>query len=112
MVTPQKNEDIRIYVDMIKAHEAIKREMHVTPTIKDIPVTSDLNGAKVFSKMDMNNGFHQCELSPESRNIMVFSIHVGLRYYKWLNYGISAKQETFNNQIRKALEELDGCINI
>ena len=75
VVAPRKNGDIRICVDMRKLNEAIKRERHITPTIDDI--TSNLNGAKVFSKMDMNSGFHQCELSPESRNITVFSTHVG-----------------------------------
>ena len=110
VVAPRKNGDIRICVDMRKANEAIKKERHITPTIDDI--TSNLNGAKIFSKMDMNNGFHQCELSPESRNITVFSTHVGLRRYKRLNYGISASPEIFNNEIRKALERLDGCINI
>ena len=110
VVAPRKNGDIRICVDMRKANEAIKRERHITPTIDYI--TSNLNGAKVFSKMDMNNGFHQCEISPESRNITVFSPHVGLRCYKRLNYGISASPEIFNNEIRKALEGLDGSINI
>ena len=101
VVAPRKNGDIRICVDMRKANEAIKRERHITPTIDDI--TSNLNGAKVFSKTDMNNGFHQCELSPESRNITVFSTHVGLRRYKRLNYGISASPEIFNNEIRKSI---------
>ena len=56
-------------------NEDIKRERHITPTIDDI--TSNLNGAKVFSKMDMNNGFLLCELNPEARNITKFSTHVG-----------------------------------
>ncbi|MCG8046730.1 MAG: RNase H-like domain-containing protein [Candidatus Thiodiazotropha endolucinida] len=110
VIAPRKNGDIRICVDMRKANEAIKRERHITPTIDDI--TANLNGAKVFTKIDMNNGFHQCELSQESRNITVFSTHVGLRRYKRLNYGISASPEIFNNEVRKALDGLSGCINI
>ena len=37
---------------MRKANTAIKRERHITPTIDDI--ISKLNGAQVFSKLDMN----------------------------------------------------------
>ena len=110
VVAPKKNGEIRICVDMRKANEAIKRERHITPTINDI--IFKLNGATVFSKLDMNHGFHRIPLSRESRNITVFSTHVGLRHYKRLNYGISASPELFNNEIRHALEGLDGCVSI
>lgn len=66
--------------DMRKANTAIQRERHVTPTIYDVIL--DLNGAKVFSKLDLNAGYHQLELHPESRNITTFSTHVGLRRCK------------------------------
>ena len=83
---------------MRKANEAIKRERHITPTIDDIILK--LNGAQVFTKLDMNNGFHQLVLSKDSRNITVFSTHVGLQRYKRLNNGISASPEIFQNEIR------------
>jgi protein subunit release factor A len=43
-------------------NKAVKRERHITPTIDDIIV--ELTGAKVFSKLDLNSGYHQVELSP------------------------------------------------
>ena len=110
VMAPKKNGDIRICVDMRKANEAIKHELHITPTIDDI--ISKLNGAQVFSKLDINNGFHQLVLSKDSRNITVFSAHAGLRRYKRLNYGISESPEIFQNEIIQALHGLDGCINI
>ena len=88
VVAPKKNGEIRICVDMRQANKAIKRELHKTPTIDDI--IAKLSGSTVFSKLDMNQGFHQCVLSNKSRNITVFSTHVKLRRYKRLNYGISA----------------------
>jgi protein subunit release factor A len=48
-----------------------KRERHITPTIDDIIV--ELTGAKVFSKLDLNSGYHQVELSPKSRYITTFT---------------------------------------
>ena len=60
----------------------------------------------------MNHGFHQIFISRESRNITVLSKHVGLRCYRRLNYGISASPELFNNEIRQALEGLDGRVSI
>ena len=44
-------------VHMRKANEAIVRERHPIPTVDDI--LYQLNGSKVFSKLDLKWGFHQ-----------------------------------------------------
>ena len=44
---------------------AKQMERHVAPTIKEI--IGDLNGAKVFRTLDLNQGYSQLELAPESR---------------------------------------------
>lgn len=64
---PKKPEEIRICVDMRQVNTAVRREWHITPTIDDIIL--DLNGSLIFSKLDLNAGYHQVELAPESRNI-------------------------------------------
>ena len=65
---------------MLLPNTAIQRERHITPTMDDI--LYDLNGATVFSKLDLNNGYHQLELDPAIRYITTFSIHCGARRYK------------------------------
>ena len=72
VVTPKpKNPgEIRLCVDMHQPNRAILRERHITPTIDDL--IHDLNGATVFSKIDLNSGYHQLELAPESRYITTF----------------------------------------
>ena len=102
---PNNPKDIRLCVDMRKANQAIKRERHVTPTIDDIIL--ELNGSTMFSKVDLNKGFHQLVLSEESRNMTTFPTHVGLRRYKRLNFGVSCAPEIFQNEIRQALEGLN-----
>ena len=95
---------------MRRANAAIQRERHVTPTIDDMIL--DLNGSKVFSKLDLNAGYHQLKLHPDSRNITTFSTHVGLRRYKRQNFGISSAAEVFQNTLSTALEGLQGVRNI
>ena len=105
-----KNNEIRICVDMRQPNQAIKRTRHIIPTIDDMIV--DLNGAKFFSKLDLNKGYHQLELSEKSRNITTFTTHVGLRRYKRLSFGINSAAEIFQNTLRTALEGLEGVRNI
>ena len=95
---------------MREANRAVKREKHLMPTTDDL--IADLNGATVFSKLDLSSGYHQFELSPESRNITTFSTHVGLRRYKRLLFGINAAAEIFQNAIEEILAGLPGCKNI
>ncbi len=77
VVVPKADgKDIRVCVDMRRANEAIVRERHPIPTIEE--VLYDLNGASVFSKIDLKWGFHQVELDEESRDITTFVTHRGL----------------------------------
>lgn len=75
-------------------------------------ILADLNGAKVFSTLDLTTGYHQIELHPDSRYITTFSMHVGLRRYKRLNFGISSAAEIFQNTIRETLSDIPGVLNV
>ena len=74
-------------------NKAIIRKRHVIPTI-DV-VLSDLNGCTVFSKIDLNQGYHQIPLHSDSRLLTTFSTHVLLFRYKRLNFGLSSAAEIF-----------------
>ena len=107
---PKSPGQVCVCVDMRQANQAIKRERHVTPTIKEI--IADLNGAKVFSKLGLKQRYNQLELAPESRYITTFGTHLGLIRYKKLNFGISRAAEIFQNIIREAPEGIPGTLNI
>ena len=113
IVTPPKPSDptqIRLCVDMRNANEAILRTRHITPTIDDL--INDLNGATIFSKIDLTAGYHQLELAPESRPITTFSTHLGLFRYKRLNFGVNAAAEHFQHTIQSVLSGINGAKNV
>ncbi|XP_020917201.1 uncharacterized protein LOC110254531 [Exaiptasia diaphana] len=62
---------IRVCIDMRQPNKAIQLERHLTPMIKE--VIQALHGVTVFSKLDLNEGYNQLELAPESRSITTFS---------------------------------------
>jgi len=101
---------IRVCVDMRAANCAIERERHLTPTVSE--VISDLNGAAVFTKLDLNQGYNQLELAEESRYITTFSTHDGLWRYKRLSFGVNSAAEVFQKNISNILSDIGGALNI
>jgi len=110
VVVPKKSGEVRLCIDMREANQAIQREKHIMPTIDDL--RNDLNGATVFSVLDLRSGYHQLELDAESRPITTFTTHVGLRRYKRLLFGINAASEIFQETIAEMIADLPGCRNI
>lgn len=111
VAVPKKDSDaVRICIDMREANKAIIRERHQMPTVEEL--TTDLNGAKIFSKIDLTSGYHQLELEESSRLITTFSTHIGLFRYKRLNFGISSASEIFQEAIRNVIHDIPNAKNI
>ena len=96
--------DIRVCVDMRRANEAIEKERHPIPTIKE--VLHHLNGSTLFSELDLKWGFHQVELETESRRITIFITYRGLFQYKSLMFGITSAPEKYQEIVK---DVLIGC---
>ena len=107
---PKNTGSTRLCVDMRKANKAIERERHIIPTLDDI--IAKLNCASVPSKLDMNSGYNQLVLDPESRDISTFSTHKGLFRYKRLFFGINAAAEVFNESVKSTVADIPNQINI
>ena len=111
VIAPKPNkDDVRICVDMRCANEAIRREKLPIPTVDE--VLEELNGSTVFSKLDMNMGFHQIELEEGSRDITTFSAGDSLFRYKRLSFGINSAPEQYQNIVRQTIAGCPGATNI
>lgn len=91
---------------MRRVNEAILRTRHPLPTIDELLL--DMDGAQIFSKLDLKWGFHQIELAPESRHITTFVTHKGLFRYKRLMFGISCAPEEYQNILQQVLQGCEG----
>ena len=89
----------RLNVDMREGNKAIPRTHTVMPTLNDI--INELNGATVFSDLDMNRRSHQLELKENSRDITTFATHVGLYRYKRLSFGTRSAGKIFQETVSK-----------
>jgi hypothetical protein len=100
----KENGEIRVCTDAKRLNTAIEREVHYSPTVDEIAI--ELNDAKVISKFDLRSAYNQLELHPDSRDITVFSTHVGLFRYKRLNFGIKSAAEIFQKTIESVIQDI------
>ena len=110
VIVPKNNGEIRLCVDMIQANQPILRRRYPIPTVDEVLHT--MNGSKVFSKLDLKWGYHQLELSPESREITTFATPDGLFRYKRLLFGVCSASEQYQHEIASALAGIEGVENI
>ena len=112
IVTPPKknSDDVRICTDMREANKAIEKERHPMPTIAEL--IHDLNGATVFSKLDLASGYNQLVLDEESRPITTFITHLGIFRYKRLNFGTNSASEVFQKTASSVIQGINGAKNI
>lgn len=103
------NGDIRICIDMRQANKAILRENHPLPTMDQL--STHFRKAKLFSRLDIKNAFHQIEISENSRHITTFISSKGLFRYKRLMFGISCAPEIFQKILERILAPCDGTVN-
>ena len=73
---------------------AIKRVHHPVPALHE--TLEKLKGATVFSKIDINWGYHQIVLHSDSSNITAFQDHRGLYRFKRLLFGVTSASEEYN----------------
>ena len=69
-----------------------------------------MNGACVFSRLDLNQAFHQIEILPESRYILTsVTPNKGMYRYKCLDFGITSASKIFQRIMQQILQDIPGC---
>ena len=71
-----------------------------------------LNGATIFSKLDLRARYHQLTLASGCRYITTFATHKGLWWYTRLNFGTNSASEIFQKIITKQIHYNPGVLNI
>lgn len=108
IVVPKGNSDIRLCVNMKKPNEAIKRIHHPLPVIGDF--LPELDGAQMFSRLDIKSAFHHLELTVESRRLTTFYTRRGLMRYKRLVFGVNCAPEMFQKFMEEVKRGIDGTM--
>ena len=97
------NGEIRICTDARQANTAISRAAVPMKTVEEI--STKMNGARFFSKLDLKCGYNQIELAPESRDITTFSTHIGLFRTSRLTQGVAPAGDYFDTIMTDEIAE-------
>ena len=87
VAVPKKNGKLRVCLDPKDLNRAILREKYQLPTVEDI--ATRLHGAKVFTVMDVRNGFWHVSLDEESSYLTTFQTPFGRYRWRRMPFGIS-----------------------
>lgn len=110
VVVMKPNGKIRLCLDPRPLNKALKRN-HYPMTVND-DLLPDFCKARVFSVVDVKNGFWHVQLDDESSKLTTFATPWGR--FRWLRmpFGIAPTPEEFQRRLNEALEGLDGVRTI
>ena len=94
---------------------ATSMKISILSTTRSLPpeeLRHELNGAAMFSKIDMNNAFYQYELDEPSRRLTTFQSPWGLRRCKRMVQGAKPSSAICHEALRRDLQPIRGALNI
>jgi hypothetical protein len=90
---------IRLCVDYHKLNEVTIKNKYPLPKIEDL--FDQLNGAKVFSKIDLRTGYHQLKVRESDIPKTAFTTRYGLFEYTVMSFGLTNAPAYFMNLMNK-----------
>jgi hypothetical protein len=108
VVTEKKSGDLRICLDPRPLNDVLKHEQYTLPTLED--TLTQLSNAKVFTKLDLSNGYWHVPMEEESSYLTTFITDHGR--FRWLRlpFGLSVSSEIFQKRLHQAIDGLPGVI--
>jgi hypothetical protein len=103
---PKDDGNTRLTMDLRDVNKFAIRERTPIPTLAE--TLDDLDGATVFSKLDLNQSFFQFELDQQSRSLTTFSTHLGLMRLTRLPQGFSGASEILQSRMRQIFHDCKG----
>jgi hypothetical protein len=86
-------------VDYRKLNEVTIKNNYPLPKIEDL--FDQLNGAKVFSKIDLRTGYHQLKVRESDIPKTAFTTRYGLFEYTVMSFGLTNAPAYFMNLMNK-----------
>ncbi len=107
-LAPKKEEEYRFCVDYKRLNSVTKRDMYPLPRMDN--VLANLQGATVFSALDLASGFYHIEVEEGDKEKLAFRSEHGLFEFNVLPFGVSNGPSTFQRAMDYVLRDHIGKI--
>ena len=102
----KKNGNLRMCIDYRSLNQQTVKNRYPLPRIDDL--FDQLQGAQVFSSIDLQSAYYQVRLKPEDVPKTAFTTPLGLYEFKVLCFGLTNAPGTFQNIMNDVLEDVIG----
>lgn len=93
LFVPKKDGGLRMCIDYRPLNSITTKDRYPLPSIEDL--IDQLQGAQVFSKLDLASGYHQMEIAPGDQHKTAFITKHGLFEWKVLPFGLANGPSVF-----------------
>jgi hypothetical protein len=109
MLFVKKDGSMRMCIDYRKLNKVMIKNRYPLPRIDDL--LDQLQGARVFSKIDLRSGYHQVRVKEEDIPKTTFKTRYG--HYKFLvmPYGLTNVPAVFMDTMNRAFSRLLGLVH-
>ena len=102
----KKNGKIRVTIDFRALNKLTKRDCYPLPRIDEL--FGYLANSKIFTTLDMSNGYYQIDLDEESMEKTAFACELGFYEFTVMPMGLTNACATFQRFMNTVLEGLIG----
>ena len=101
----KKSGELRMCVDYCALTQKTVKEKYPLPRFDDL--LDRLQGASVFSSLDLQSGYHQIRIASEDASKTAFSTPLGLVEFCVLPFGLTNAPAAFQREMNRVVKGLD-----